>query len=486
MKAKASSLEEEEEGYVEKQQQNDMNKKEKILDDYLSFLKRKKKSIQFLWISFLLISTSLCVYMIIKSVLEYLEFEVITKIRVFNERPMEFPRVMICNKNPFVTKEANSFLNKFVIKSQVFNITTNESVLITNMLEAGLNAKNPEYGNENRKLLGYPIDEMLIRCHFQEIKCTADDFIWHYDFNYGNCFIFNSGYNKTGHKVPIRKVQKPGRFSGLYLQLFIGKPQDQYLSEFSAGIHVVISNSSITPSPSEGINARPGSITNIDINKVITKRMPKPYSDCEDLSEIDTGSSETSVLFNTILKSNYSYRQKDCFELCLQKTIIEKCECYDLQYPMLFNSKPCLNQSEIECTEKLYYEFIENDYINKKCIQYCPLECDSVSYQLSTSTSTYPTEIYAKILMTRPQIQKYFANETITYEKLRETLVALDINYADLKYTIISEIASRTLIDLVASIGGTISLFLGTSLMSLVEVFEKMVNIVIIFKNRSF
>jgi hypothetical protein len=204
------------------------------------------------------------------------------------------------------------------------------------------------------------------------------------------------------------------------------------------------------------------------------------------LSKVQSRSQESLILFNTILKSNYSYRQKDCFELCLQKTIIEKCVCYDLQYPKLFNSKPCLNQSEIECTEKLYYEFIENDYIKKKCIQFCPLECDSISYQLSTSTSTYPTEIYAKILMTRPQIQKYFANETVTYEKLRETLVALDINYADMKYTIISEISSRTLIDLVAGIGGTISLFLGTSLMSLVEVFEKMVNIVIIFKNRSF
>jgi hypothetical protein len=290
-----------------------------------SYLKTKNNTLKVIYIIFFILSASLSVLMVVQGIGEYLAFEVITKIRIFNEQPTEFPKIMICNKNPFVTKEAKEMLEKFSFKGQLMN-----GVTPADLFKLGLEAKNPEFGDENRKKLGYSIDEILIRCNFQERRCTADDFIWHYDFNYGNCFIFNSGYNKTGHKVPIRKVQKPGRFSGLYLQLFIGKPQDQYLSEFSAGIHVVISNSSITPSPSEGINARPGSITNIDINKVITKRMPKPYSDCEELSEIDTGSSETSVLFNTILKSNYSYRQKDCFELCLQSGVKSFKSCVEL------------------------------------------------------------------------------------------------------------------------------------------------------------
>ena len=65
----------------------------------------------------------------------------------------------------------------------------------------------------------------------------------------------------------MRKIQKPGRFAGLYLQLFIGRPQSVYLSEFTSGIHLLVSNQSIPVSLSEGINAKPGTITNVNIIK---------------------------------------------------------------------------------------------------------------------------------------------------------------------------------------------------------------------------
>jgi hypothetical protein len=295
---------------------------------------------------------------------------------------------------------------------------------------------------------------MLIKCHFTEIRCSANDFYWYYDFNYGNCYTFNSGYNASGHRVPIRTVQKPGRFAGLYLQLFIGRPQSVYLSEFTSGIHLLISNQSLPLSLSEGINAKPGTITNVDIRKVFTNRLPEPYSECKDLNKFK------SVLFNEIKKSNHKYRQKDCFDLCLQNIVIEKCNCYDLQFPKMFNSTPCLSKTEMNCSESLSSEFLYYD-LNKMCSSQCPLECDSITYDLSTSTANYPTRIYSKLVKKQSKIIRYFKNEEVTFDKLKESLLALDINYAELKYTYISESASKTIIDLIASIGGTIGLFLG-------------------------
>jgi hypothetical protein len=113
--------------------------------------------------------------------------------------------------------------------------------------------------------------------------------------------------NASGHRVPIRQVQKPGRFAGLYLQLFIGRPQDVYLSEFTSGIHLLVSNQSLPLSLSEGINAKPGTLTNVDIKKVFTSRLAEPYSECKDMSKF-----QDSILYKEILKSSYKYRQKVC------------------------------------------------------------------------------------------------------------------------------------------------------------------------------
>ena len=152
------------------------------------------------------------------------------------------------------------------------------------------------------------------------------------------------------------------------------------------------------------------------------------------------------------------YRQKDCFDLCLQKIVIQRCNCYDLQFPKLFNSTPCLSKSEMNCSDHLSSEFLFYD-LNKVCSSYCPLECDSITYDLSTSTASYPTRIYSKVLKRSPKILKNFNKDEITFENLKESLVALDINYAELKYTYISESKSKTSIDLIASIGGTIVYF---------------------------
>ena len=119
------------------------------------------------------------------------------------------------------------------------------------------------------------------------------------------------------------------------------------------------------------------------------------------------------------------------------------------------------------------------------CSSECPLECDSISYELSLSTANFPTRIFSKILKQRDTIKSQFEpNETISYESLKECVLALDINYAELKYKVISESASKTIIDLIASIGGTIGLFLGTSLLGIVDIIESAFKLIISIKIR--
>lgn len=57
-------------------------------------------------------------------------------------------------------------------------------------------------------------------------------------------------------------------------------------------------------------------------------------------------------------------------------------------------------------------------------------------------------------------------------DQLEPNVSAIHIYYGNLKYTLISESAKATVFDIFASVGGTISLCIGTSVLSFFEIVE--------------
>ena len=77
--------------------------------------------------------------------------------------------------------------------------------------------------NDERKKLNFGLDDILFSCTFNGQSCTANDFVWHFDRYYGNCFIFNSGFNEsTGEKIDIKKSVLSGSWYGLQVQFYVG------------------------------------------------------------------------------------------------------------------------------------------------------------------------------------------------------------------------------------------------------------------------
>ena len=75
-----------------------------------NILRAKYRIVKALWAFFFLVSSSICCFLVYKSVIEYLSYEVVTKIRYIKETTVDFPTITICNKNPFVTNHSVEFL----------------------------------------------------------------------------------------------------------------------------------------------------------------------------------------------------------------------------------------------------------------------------------------------------------------------------------------------------------------------------------------
>jgi hypothetical protein len=212
----------------------------------------------------------------------------------------------------------------------------------------------------------------------------------------------------------------------------------------------------------------PGYLTNLVIKRVFNHKLGHPYSNClEDVSLIDSYDSD---LYRFILNNTkYAYRQKDCFNYCFGREYY-KFNNITNKIDHVFNAIQDLNDLKSEEFYKMIDAIINNIcnnlfsrfkidkiYFNNfyvKGIPQCPLECDSVTYELSLSSMKFSD-----------------GNENIT---------GFNAYYADSTYTTITELAKQEFLDLISNIGGNLGLFIGISFLSFAEIFELLFEIVFI------
>jgi hypothetical protein len=414
------------------------------------------------WILFFIGSTSICLNLIITAILSFLKYKTVTNIETITEIPARFPIITICNLNQLQTNNTFDFIQRYS------NLTQNNLVKTFQLM-----SELSSYNDTFKKSVSYPFNESLLSCMINTNNCSPSDFEWSFDPIYGNCYSFNTGFNSSGNSINLIKISKAGNINGLRLELFIGNPKNipKFIQTF--GYHVIIQKQKNKITFNEGLDITTGIETNLAINRLYESNKPRPYSECIDLDSIDSFDSD---LYRVIKESNQIYLQTDCFSLCFQKMLIQTCNCYLNTFNKLNGTHQCINDSQTKCSLSTWQKFLSNDYISNNCIQYCPLECNSTNYQITTAFSNYPSYNYAvNSLITNPIITSKFQNETITYDLIKQSVLSLNVYYDQLSYTQISREAKLEIVDLVSGIGGLLGLFLGMSFLSFVEFIEMII-----------
>ena len=75
---------------------------------------------------------------------------------------------------------------------------------------------------------------------------------------------------------------------------------------------------------------------------------------------------------------------------------------------------------------------------------------------MNSYTGGFPSESYARLMALLPSIQARFPNMNVTTEMLAKNVLEVNVYYEETSYKLIEQSASLGLIDLIASLGGTI------------------------------
>jgi hypothetical protein len=122
-------------------------------------------------------------------------------------------------------RSAEKFLNRNKIyQSQMANVSFDVAYKlfwdIQNRFQSRVN--NLRFSDGSRQKLVHSFGNILKYCFFNGEKCSSRNFIWLWDPIYGNCYVFNSGFNACGHAINYQESLLPGSHFGLQLLVYVG------------------------------------------------------------------------------------------------------------------------------------------------------------------------------------------------------------------------------------------------------------------------
>uniref|UniRef100_A0A673KB02 Acid-sensing ion channel 1 n=1 Tax=Sinocyclocheilus rhinocerous TaxID=307959 RepID=A0A673KB02_9TELE len=404
-----------------------------------------------IWIMFFMGSFSFLVLVCVDRIKFYFQYPHVTKLDEVTAPMMAFPAITFCNLNSFrfgrVTRndlyhagELLALLNgRYEIRDTHM---VEESVMMTLKDKADFSSFKPRPFNmrEFYDRVGHDIKEMLLSCYFRGVECSAEDFSVIFT-RYGKCYTFNSGQDGR----PLLITMKGGMGNGLELMLDI--QQDEYLpvwgetdeTSFEAGIKVQIHTQDEPPFIDQlGFGVAPGFQTFVSCQE---QRVPNHCSFC--------------VFRDYNVVQNLVMCQIDFLQRLFQNAVFLSSG--DAPY--------CTPEQYKECADPALDFLVERD--NDYCV--CDTPCNMTRYGKELSFVKIPSKASAKYLA------KKF-NKTEQY--IAENILVLDIFFEALNYETIEQKKAYELAGLLGDIGGQMGLFIGASILTILELFDYLYEVI--------
>ncbi|CAD6191735.1 unnamed protein product [Caenorhabditis auriculariae] len=311
-----------------------------------------------------------------------------------------------------------------------------------------------EMSPSEKEDLSYVLDELILKCSFNQKDCImARDFKLHYDNTFGNCYTFN--FNRTAEVTSHRA----GANYGLRILLYANV--SEYLPTTEAvGFRITVHDKHTVPFPDAfGYSAPTGFLSSFGVRMKQFIRLEPPYGHCQNGGE----DSENFVY------RNFSYSVEACHRSCAQKLIVERCGCADPMYPVPMNAKDikacqAVNMEQRECLREMTLYLGELYSKGKEGLPdcYCHQPCTETNYEVTYSSARWPSGS-AKVMECLP-------GDYLCLERYRKNAAMLQIFYEELNYETMMESPAYTLNSVLADVGGLTGLWIGASVVSLLEI----------------
>ncbi|XP_064392817.1 acid-sensing ion channel 1C-like [Halichondria panicea] len=281
-----------------------------------------------------------------------------------------------------------------------------------------------------------PIEYFITACYFSGRRCSHSDFTTVLTDS-GYCYTFNS-YKREPSLITATNT---GGKAGLSVALNINQSQYVSSSSFDAGVKVVVHTQNEPPRPeSTGVGVPPGSNAFIGIRQ-------RSIIDNTQRQCIDANINSYNNF--TFLTDDYSIGA--CDYDCLLIRVAEECNCtYIPPQNNNFPTLPSCTLSDICCV-------VQQQRSNIDCG--CKATCSTTDYEVYNSYSAFPA-MYA---------EEDFEELFQTTLDAKSNLLSVNVYFETLNVEMQTTSNAYGAVALLSDIGGQLGLFLGVSVISIME-----------------
>ena len=342
-------------------------------------------------------------------------------------------------------------------------------------------------GTHETALIGNSLKDFMVQCGTRGTICTQDQLQSFINPYFYNCYTFKGASASSDQIVPGPAY---GLAMILYLETCNGTFDGHSLNSFSTlgntvGVRVIIHPPGTMPLPyTHGFDIMPGHSTSIVLNVQHVLRRDEPYGKCtrnESLRDLD----------------KFRYSLPACHEICMQHNCQSVCGCQSSYHPLPAENKEempycgSLDQTpeqyinSTQCENRAFSNF-NNDSARRDACN-CPVQCDSFIYNPVITESYWPDpsaylNFFDDSIVARPDHDSLTSyrelNQVLHDDRIpsRDRLDIVRLNFArlsvyfrDLDILTRQQIPSYGLNDLFSDFGGSMGLWVGISVLSIIE-----------------
>jgi hypothetical protein len=281
-----------------------------------------------------LISTCALIWFTCDTILDYLEYPVVTSINTNYESPTEFPAISICSRY-----------------------------------------WSDDFSKNNLK-------DMLLECKYAGEECKTNmynHFEHYYDDLMLYCFRFNSGKNMSGHSIPIKNALIGGYDEGLWitwktighLAIWIHDTNNAPKNHFENNRNGFINYASN------------GHDTEFAIEKFSDLKLGYPYNKC--LEDVDLFKTNKQII-DYLKAINRTLTRDICIDICFDLDYLEKNPCNCTEKLGSVWDKCVLSDIFFKCSIDYYRNVYLKNIANEKCPQQCKMTAYLVETKLTTTS----------------------------------------------------------------------------------------------------
>ena len=500
-------------------------------------LKSDDRVVRVIWIAALFVSVSMTVWQLQRVFSRYCDYQTVSTMREVKDAAV-FPAVTACNTSPLGDKENakltwNAYLETVKYrKSLVSTVIADDAELSKYANDTWIDILS-ELETPSGYFANLPItvddggsgttgsSNLVVDCAYYtwewnlytgqtpdssfDCRAMTVHFIW--DNNYFRCASFQL--------APSDAANVRGLTSVFYIDDFTTSRVDAFRPSIAVsraiGLQVSVSPAQTVADMKVGEAASPGTESTIRLTQIRRRRQAPPYGDCVEPYFIATMDPRREELYTT----------EKCVGLCLQQQVVDACGCVSRILPFNYSQLAavgdpplCGNQSllvggDVVGDRKAILKFARRIVCAKTAPVSsetcdCPEPCTEYTYAATGNGSPWPNksyklafydayvanssaiyghkfDVYARIKAqisnaSDDVIMERLAASTLIEENFLQLNVVFD-SYMSLEF---DDLPAMTVELLAANVGGTLSLWLGVTLMAIVEVVELVYKVVLI------